>query len=310
MKLQDSGLVQIILMSVCTTCCATVQADQVGALDWLEAHSVQVRKSFSGSLRDAGAPATIAYENPAAGADFYRADLGIRTKAVWEYDPPQVSRVGMRLQPTIEFHRSTQRGEEINKQGGALTFEHEFGSDPDFSRTLVTDVKLELEHDSVRHQTTRILVGRLAIAGVDPGWPGAWVRNGNSEEVLRYYLSIGAERYTKLAIEKKVSGQTVQVAPSINADLAFVRLNVELRLLPSLTDGRLVFVGSQTLRQKLNGGTVVSRSLRLLEGSLDYYVDDKRRVAFGVAYQRGQDPARNLLDEEFSSVGLKLKIGD
>jgi hypothetical protein len=286
---------------------AVVQAEPAaGPLAWLDDNKITIRKTFNGTAKDANSPAAFSYENPDTGDTFVRVDLAVKTPAIWELDSD--SDHGVRLVPALEYHRSTKDFEETNKQSGALTLEYEYEFD---SFGLVSDLKYELNHDSVLDTTTRAASLYLALSGDEVGWPDHWLRRGPDQlEFFRYFPSIGLERYAKLPIKQKQGDTSVVIAPDIDAEFAFARVSMELRAFPVWLDGRLILVASYTQRWRVGGADAfVPSNTGLVESSLDYYLDEKKRIGIGLSYQRGEDPNRNFLDEEFSALGLKIKVG-
>lgn len=279
-------------------------------LKWLEDKGVQMRKSFSGTLKDSNAPAAFAYDSPDSGDKIFRADVAVKVIEIPLYEPSGLSHHGIRLAPLVEYHRSTKDLDEVNKQSVAANVEYEYGFDAGFTNAIVADIKYELGHDSVLDQTIRVASLKAGVVGdIDP-LPGAWFRSGpEGKEVFRYYPSIGWERYEKLAIKEKRGADNVVVAPAIDTSLAFARLNAEYRPFVTVLDGRLVFITTYTYRHRTSGDAMVPKSSRLFEATLDYYLDEKKRIGIGLSYQSGRDPNRNFLDETSSSLGIKIKLG-
>jgi len=297
----------LVLMSLGSPLAVSAQSEPgSGPLAWLEAKKITIRKSFNGTAKDANAPAAFAYENPHMGSTFIRVDIAVRTPTIWELDAD--SNHGARLYSSIEYHRSTKDFEETNKQSGAVTLEYEY----EFaSFGVVSDLKYDLSHDSVLDTTTRTASLHLAVSGDEAGWPDHWLRHGPDQlEFFRYFPSAGLERYAKLPIRQKQSETSVVIAPAIDVEFAFARVSMELRAFPVLLEGRLILVASYTQRWRVGGAaSLIPNDTSLVESSLDYYLDEKKRIGIGLSYQQGQDPNRNFLDEEFSSLGLKIKVG-
>lgn len=284
-------------------------------LDWLASHGVQIRKSFVGSVKEAAAPATLTYENPDGGPSFYSYDLGLKVGQIpWNDDFGSGSWSG-RVFPSLELHRASGERDPVNKRSFALTLELERGLNRDsegdlFSRMLYVDLKAETSRDSIQQQTSRAVVGRIGYYDAASEWaPGSDILIGQDESMLFVWLpTLLIEDYRRLPIKAKVGGQSVVIADSVDVSTAAVRVNLLFSPLRNLLDSRLAVTANVTYRERLSGDRSVQRDSRLIELSADYYLDEARRLAIGVSYQRGEDPARNFLDEEFSSVGLKLKI--
>lgn len=284
-------------------------------LDRLAGSGVEIRKSFTGSSKDAGLPAAITYENPDQGSNFYAIDVGVKTGALLE-DPFAAKNLSGLLFPTLELHHSTKAGERAKKIGGGLTMELERAvgtdaSEDPFATMWFADAKIELLRDSIEDQTTRTATLRMGYYNVNSDYgPAKDILIGREGALsARWMLTGGVEDYRKLPIKTKVNGESVVVAEAIDTTVGFARMNVQIKPFRNALNKKLVLTGTYTLRSNLSGDDIYGDTTRLLEASLDWYLDEKDRLALGLSYQRGADPVRNFLDEEFSSLGLKLKLG-
>lgn len=269
---------------------------------------VSVRKSFNGSLKDSQAPAEIAYENPDGTDNYARIDLAIKFVG-WDCSPSGKTLFHSRIKPIFEYHRSNNSLEQVKKTSISAVYQAEVGLDYEFRNAILTDLKYERTRDSVLDQTVRVDSIKVAWSSDAKFAPGYTFRTADKMRVFKYMLSIGYERYNKLPIKQKVGDTTVVVAPAVDENLYTGRLNLDFRPFADQLGESLVVTATQTWRKLDGASDVVPKSSDLLELSLDYYLDPKKRVAFGVSYSNGYNPARNFLDEEVSAIGFKFKLG-
>jgi hypothetical protein len=281
--------------------------DQPTWIDHLQRY-VGARKSYSGSLNDAQAPAEVAYENPDGADSYARIDVAVRFVG-WDCSRAGKTRLRHRIRPaTVEYHRSHNSLEQTKKTSLSALYQADLGFDDDFTNTLLTDLKYERTRDSILNQTVGAASLLFGWASDTQGLPGYIFRTGTRKQWLRYNLSAGYERYDKLAIKLKQGDTTTVIAPEVDEDFYAGRVNIDLRLFPDALGQNLVLTGSHTWRRLKGESEFIADNTRLLELSLDYYVDAKKRIAFGVSYSRGHNPRRNFLDEEVSAVGFKFKL--
>jgi hypothetical protein len=309
MRRSRQHIVQLLLLATSLTATPAIAQDK----DWLQKladKGVQIRKSFTSSTKDAGLPASFSYENPDQGPDYWLLDVGIKAGT---YLDDNEGPIRGRLYPTLEFHRSSKEAEEVKKTGLGLTYEFErgLGANGDTNRMLFADGKIDFSRDSILDQTTRALTLRFGLYDVTGKYgPGRAIRFGDNELlVLRWLITAGVEDYRKLPIKAKVNGETVVAADAVDTTAGFGRANVELTPFAGALGSKLVLTATYTARHNLSGDDFFGKSTHLTEASADLYLDDQRRFSIGLSYQNGQDPTRNFLDEEFSSLGFKLKLG-
>lgn len=294
--------------SFCRLDVASALPDSPTWIDQVQRY-VSVRKSYNGSLKDAQAPAEVAYENPDDTDSYARIDVAMKF-AGWDCSPSGRTRFHQRIKPLAEYHRSHNSLEQTKKFTLSGVYQAEVGFDDAFSTALLADLKYDRTRDSILNQTVSAASLRFALSSDKAYFPGYIFRTAARNRWLKYNVSLGYERYDKLAIKLKQGDVTTIVAPEVDEDFYAGRLNIDLRPFADALDGRLVLTGAHTWRRLKGDNQFIPDDTRLLELSLDYYVDVKKRVAFGVSYARGHNPSRNFLDEEVSSVGFKFKIGD
>jgi hypothetical protein len=303
----------------------SAQAEEKPVLDRMAAAGFEIRKSFTGTSKEAGQPASFSYEDPDTGSNFYAIDLGVKIGQIPWTDDWDFKSWSARLNPTLEIHRSTKQTDRIRKTAGGLNlaFERKLGGigaggaggksaaeDNDIVAMAFFDLKVERSRDSILKQSTQTATLRGGWYDTSGSWtPGADIMFGQSESVsLNWIFTTGIEDYRKLPIKEKMNGESVLVAESVDGRTGFFRVNVLLKPFRNAADAKLAITATETLRRRVSGDVAFVRESRLFEGSVDYYLDAENRFAIGFSYQRGRDPNRNFLDEEFSSLGLKLKL--
>ena len=284
-------------------------------LDWLASKNVDVRNTFSGTVKDAGAPAAITYFDSDDTDDFYSIDIAARAS---EFGDWGVGQWQGRYYPVIEYHRKTKENGRLDKTvlSVGAEIERDLGSCRDnetsvltaFCRALLVDVRFKVTRDSINNTTTRSASLLLAPFGREPGWPGSDVTTGKGETYFEWVPSFGVETYQSLPISRKIDGESVVVAPAVDETVAVSRLSVQYRPLADRLAGRLGLVVNYAYFSLLGSSSAVGASNHHVTTSLDYYLDAEKRIAFGVKYENGGSPARNFLDQQSVSVGLSLRV--
>lgn len=318
MKILTKAPIALVVVAVCmpfNEAAAVCELDPLGPalpdkptwVDHLQRY-VGARKSYSGSLNDAQAPAEIAYENPDGADSYARIDVALRFVG-WDCSPSGKTRFRQRIRPvTAEYHRSHNSLEQTKKTSLSALYQADFAFDDDYTNALLADLKYERTRDSILNQTVGAASLLFGWASDTEGLPGYIFRTGTNKQWFRYNLSAGYERYEKLAIKLKQGDTTTVIAPEVDEDFYAARVNIDLRPFAEALGQSLVLTGSHTWRRLKGESEFIPDNTRLLELSLDYYVDVKKRIAFGVSYSRGHNARRNFLDEEVSSVGFKFKL--
>lgn len=301
------------VVSICSFASSETSEDS-GLLDWLSNKSVEIRRSFSGSVKEAGAPATISVVNDSDNDDFYSIDLAIRAGEFGSWDSKNWQG---RFFPIIEHHKNTKTNSRVDKSEISIGAEAEYslgscsspnGAPIPFCRSLLFDARFRLVRDSENDKTTRAISVLAAPFGVHAGWPGSDFVTENGESFFYWLPSIGLQAYQSLPIERKIDGESVLIAPSIDEVFAVGRLNAEFSPFADRLSGRLALVFEYTHYNLIGSSDFLDDSQDNLVLSLDYFLDSKKRVGIGLKYENGESPTRNFLDSEIITFGLSLRI--
>lgn len=268
--------------------------EEKGILDKLAAHGVEIRKSFEGTVKELGVPASASYANSDLSGTFYGVDLGIKL-ANWQ---PPLKTGTLLFFPLVEWHRSTAEGEEKNKVSAGLNLEY-FLDTPFFLLASKFARDFQADTTSVQASALASLFREESSFG-----PGAPIRTSSEALVGRYYPYLGIEYFDNLPFKR---GQEV-LASEITAWFTTGRLQVSwFPFNQTLDEGRLQVHGTYTFRRKIDGD-LPEDSYDLLNLSLVYYLDEGQRFGIGYDYDRGEDPAANFLENTKSSVSFRLKL--
>jgi len=269
------------------------------------AQYITVRKSFTGTTKDANAPATIVVETASPGSSDTAVDIGVKGKLPdFGTDP-----FTLNLSPAIEWHKSTLEENPVDKLSiDATLFVARFLST--FNDYIGSDLKYKIARDFVLDNNPNSIVWRIFYhTGERPGpWPGLHLKL-NGEELFYYLPSIGIEHYSKLALKEQQFGQSVQLAPPVSGSFYALALNFFLNPFPATFNEQLSIIGTITQRIRFAGDPSIPKDSTLSQLSLTYFFDRSRNYGFGVDYQNGRDPDRNFVAQTRTSIGLKFQIG-
>lgn len=305
------------LLSLGIVLCLVRSADAAepstsGPLDWLEEKGVEMRKSFSGTSRDSADAASLSYVNGDDGDDFYNIDLAVKLTS-WNWD--NEGNLQGRLYPVIEYHQRTQASNRVDTTSAGVVAELErslgdcyvSGISIDFCTAIFADIGFQLKRDSQNNKTIRSASLLTGLTGKYSFWPTKQISLGRFLE-FTYLPIVGIEHYETLPIEQKIDGEVVTLADAVDETFQSARLNVALRPFHDELSGRLVIVLNQTHRWLLGSSDAIDNHTHFSEAALNFFLDDNRRIALGFTYSNGESPARNFLDEEVSSIALKIKL--
>jgi hypothetical protein len=267
----------------------------------------KLRKSLDGTKNEQ-LPAVLAYEKRENQDSYFNVDLatsfGSLSCGNETYD--------FNIAPKVEYHRSTGEKEirnssiGLNADYGLLKFKPV--EDKWYKLNPYFLLEAEVKRDSANDETTRKYALLLTGKSFKQGAPGGSVRfkkkpdEIESPELFRWYPYIGIESYESLAIIK----DGVEEAPAIDGTFAIFRLSFELY--PFRREGKkgLQIITNHTYR-RLNGTSeLINKSTRHFETSFNYFFDKDGHVGLGVDYENGSSPSRNFLDEEKTTVAVKL----
>ena len=298
-------------------CALLASVQQVKADDFLTTMSdagIEIRKTFKGSAKDEASPASFNMSGASGSDNYYNIDLAVKvSEYVFEFDRESLWKG--RVYPSIEFHRNTNEQSEADNTQGAVSFEFERGlgscskSKNPFCKAMFIDTSFKVKRDSHNDKTTQSATVFTAFSGGnESNWPGRTIVFGDSAFKLIYMPSFGVEYHRNLPIEEKVDGEDVEIAGAIDEYFAAARLNVGVYPFAKSLDEKLKLVFDYTYRSTIGSNVLIDDSNVFTEVSLDYYLDEKNRIALGFSYSNGQSPSRNFLDEEKWGMGLKLKL--
>jgi hypothetical protein len=294
-----------------------IQVHQVKSDDFLTNMSdagIEIRKTFKGSAKDQASPASFNMSGASGSDNYYNIDLAVKVSE-YVFDFNRTSLWKGRLYPSVEFHRNTNEQSEADNMQGAISFEFERGlgacaklKNP-FCKAMIIDTSFKVKRDSHNDKTTQSASVFGTFSGANKSnWPGRTIVFGDSAFKLIYLPFIGAEYHRNLPIEEKVDGEKVEIAGSIDEYFAVARLNVGLYPFAKSLDEKLKLVFDYSYRSTIGSNDLIDNSNTFTDVSLDYYLDEKNRIALGFSYSNGQSPSRNFLDEEKWGIGFKLKL--
>lgn len=284
----------LALLIVLSLAPQNANAEEGGILDKLVEQGMEIRKSFEGTVKELGAPASASYADSDISGSFYGVDLGIKL-ANWQ---PPLKTGTLLLFPVAEWHRSTAEGEEKNKLSAGLNVEY-FLDTPFFIFTSKLGRDFQADTTSVQASVMASLFREESNYG-----PGAPIRTPSGSLLGRYYPYIGVEYFDNLPFKR---GEEV-LASEVTAWFSTGRLYVSwFPFNKTLDEGPLQVHGTYTFRKSIDGD-LPEDSYDLLNLSLVYYLDEDQRFGIGYDYDQGEDPAANFLKNKKSSVSLRLKL--
>jgi hypothetical protein len=226
------------------------------------------------------------------------------------------------LYPSIEVHRSTESAAPVHKRSLAANLEvftnasKLFNSDGDplppdlqpkgarrFTGILLG--KLKTERDSEKDETTSVASIASSLYSTKNFNPGKITTHPKSLlPWIRYYPYLGVEYYDNKPIE-----QDEQVIAMPFSDwFVFGRMYLEWYPLARWRPAGLQVVAEFTRRELLGNDSHLDETLDHMTIAVNYFFDQKQRLALGLELEDGQGPTRNFLDERTTSVALRFKL--
>lgn len=277
---------------------------------------VEIRKTFNGTAVDTASPASFIVAGGSGRDTYQNIDLAVKVSD-YEFDFDRQGRWHGRVYPSFEVHKNSDVKNEAKNAQAALSFEFEQGlgacavnSSP-FCTSLFWDAAFKVKRDSHNDKTTKSasLFMTYSEAGNEGSiGPNSVVILGDAFIKLIYLPLLGVEYHRNLPIEEKVDGETVEIAGAVDESFAVARLNVNVIPFATALDEKLKLVLDYSFRSRLGDSELVDKSNGYLDLSLDFYLDEKDRVAIGFGYSKGKSPTRNFLDEEKWGFGFKFKL--
>ncbi|GGE96309.1 hypothetical protein [Pseudoalteromonas gelatinilytica] len=294
--------------------CLLILSQHVLAEDLLE--GVEIRKTFKGSAIDSASPASFNISGGSGSDTYHNIDLAIKIKEhEFDFDRQGVWRG--RMYPTVEFHKNSDENNESENAQAALSFEFERGlgscaqDKSPFCTSMFWDAAFKVKRDSHNDKTTQnvSLFATYSKAGKGGSYgPNSIIVFGDEALKLIYLPLLGFEYHRNLPIEEKVDGEKVEVAGAVDEYFAVARLNLGITPFAKALDEKLKLVVDYSFRSTLGSNDLIDDSNAFIDVSLDFYLDEKDRLAFGFNYSHGKSPSRNFLDEEKWGIGFKFKL--
>jgi hypothetical protein len=308
-----------ILNRTALATCLFILSHQVLAEDVLTKLStdgIEIRKTFNGTAKDTASPASFNISGGSGSDTYHRIDLAIKVK---EYDF-DFDRQGLwrgRMYPSVEFHKNSDEKSESEDAQAAISLEFERGlgsckeDRTPFCTSMFWDASFKVKRDTHNDQTTQS--ASLYTTYSEAGKAGSYGPNrvlnfGDGAFKIIYMPLLGVEYHRNLPIEEKVDGETVEVAGAIDEYFAVARLNLGITPFAKALDEKLKLVVDYSFRSTHGNNNLIDNSNGFIDVSLDFYLDEKERIAFGFNYSHGKSPSRNFLDEEKWGVGFKFKL--
>lgn len=291
-----------------------------------EIPKLSLRKTSDGS-KDEARPASFSYEHPNAGNDYLLIDAALRWEAI-ECQPAGTFRIA--VIPLLEVHRSKLDINEVKKATAKLEAEIWWGQlrgdEPgdavgDAWRPLVK-VEYGETRDSVKKKNfSKAAISVGAVSNL-PWYPGGWIswacdakpKEGSDVPPLcpdrfRWLPSVGVEYYDNLPVERT----GLPVVAKINTTFAFGRLALEWWpfLAGRGTDhpsSHVQLLLEYIYRSKIGGDSLPQGDVGLLTYGLTYYLDPDQTIGIGIEREDGAGTTRNFVDEERTTVALRVKF--
>ena len=279
----------------------------------------KLRKTLDGSKNEA-LPAIISYEKKDE-ESYYNVNLassyGSYSCGSKLYD--------INITPKAEYHRSTGKKEVRKSSVGINTdlsftiFKNKLDSNGHLIQSNWYEInpyilsEASVIRDSVNDKTTRryaLLLSGYSLKQGSIGEPLSFpARNGEQPNTanlhhFKWLPFIGWESYEKLAI---VNGD-IEIAPAVNPTFRIAKLSIEYYPLRRKYGSKKGFqvLANHTYR-RLNGlSDIINKSTRHFELSFNYFFDTDGHVGLGIDYEDGASPKRNFLNDEITTVALKL----
>ncbi len=270
--------------------------------------SLKIRKTLDGSKNEA-LPAIIAYEKRDGEDNYTNIDIAVSPGAISCGN----TKNDFNFYPKLEYHRSTSN-QAIRKSVIGLNADYSFltskqivrGKPPKLSPHFLLEASVS--RDSINDKTTRkyalLLTGKSFIKGAPGGAITFSPIDGapTGPDAFIWYPYIGIESYENLPIE--LDG--VEIAPAVEETFLTAKVTIEIYPFRRIEKKGLQILLNHTFR-KLNGESpFIDYTTEHFEASINYYFDKEGHVGFGVDYENGSSPARNFIDEERTTIGLKL----
>lgn len=280
--------------------------DLTGLARWFACRRIKVRKSFD-SEQDEAKPASAAFESGSSD-DYYKIDVGARLK-------PDTLGENTLWYPVLEFHRSSQTAEQINKKALALKLEYYpfagDGSGPGLQVPTQASVKPYVlldgraTRDSVNHQTVGSLEALVSFRSAGPVkfGPGRPHRCGGAAlHCFRWRPYLGLEHLNRLAVGPEGNQS------DFDGNLGVAKLDLESYPLPGAGYRVLELLVGAEYRNRLSSDIIIPEHSYAWSAELNWYLDKAQSIAIGIDYEDGRSPATNFVSTHRYGLALKFKF--
>jgi len=272
---------------------------------WLTDHKFSIRKTFDGSSKDEGKPASIMLkEDYKSTNDYLSIDLGAK---ISEWELLKNESGSLILYPKIEWHKSNDSTDKKDKLDAGINFEYYpfrlqapnlpnglpnkglklspwFQGTSSYKRNFIDDVN-ELKASF-----------QISLSSNYKFLPGTSMRDKNSNLRFRYYPYVGVE-YNKIPdlIEK---GKTEEFSTSV------ARVFIEIWIFPQ----RLQLNLDGLYRVNLKENSILRKEMPMVSPSLNFYPGKQEAFSLGIEYKQGYDSESKFKFVQIASFKLNAKL--
>lgn len=276
-----------------------------GIYKWMEKQGISLRKTFDGSSKDEGKPASFYWNRNFKADDSYATiDLGLKIKELEIGNRDE--RTVFLVFPKLEWHKeeTADKEKEKNSLGGGLNAEFYpvAASDPNLPVPKGWEVapwfltSSDYKRDMVKETGSLIFKGFVSLYSTRDFFPGKIMRDGNDNFIFRYYVYSGVEHYRNLTIEDQ------------EASFWGNRIFVELYPVPSFVREYVQLTLDYSYRYKIDDNYFSQENMHWFTTGLNIYPDGHGKIGFGVEYSEGNDPTNDFASTKKVNLGLKIKI--
>lgn len=276
--------------------------------EWLK-NRVSIRKTFDGSSKDEGKPATFFwnkdYEND--NEEYVTIDLGIK---ITEWQP--FENTTLLFLPKFEWHKDGREaaGKKKNDVSAGLNIEYYPFDALNKMRPWFMG-SADIQRDIVKELTTFKPKFFLSLYGNKQWMPGSQTNNCKGVFVLRYYPYSGIEHFKATDVSKVnatywANRFFAEYWP-ITSPRKFKGTGEE-RVVDKEEKRYLQFTIDLTHRKVLEDKLFDRGDLYWIAIGANLYFDGAGKYGIGLEYTKGDDPAANFVETKKLSVGLKIKL--
>ena len=309
--------ITITIIAVCiASLCAAQTAPKPKFYAWLEdVAKISVRKSFDGSSKDEGKPASFLWFDDLQNKErFLLVDLGVKIR---EFEIPLRNQL-LTIVPKVEWHTDQRAKTSKNSLSAGINIEYY----PLQAGTITPWFlgSLDVERDGVKDFAIfkpKIFMSLFGLKNFSPGHP---IQNKNNVFTFRYYPYTGIERFQKLdsasvgstywttrlfaefwpwTAKRIIKHDTVR--SSTGADSAVTRIERDERRYLQLT-------AEGTYRHAISDKLYKQGNVTWLTLGLNIYPDGYDKIGLGLDYNVGYDPSASFDKANKLSIGVRIKL--